>query len=231
MLNHRPAAARGHFDHGWLNTFHTFSFAGYLDPAHMGFRSLRVMNEDRVAAGRGFGEHAHDNMEILSLVLGGQLEHRDSMGNGSILTPGEVQYMSAGSGVRHSEFNPSPTEPVHFYQVWIVPDETGATPRYGQTTLDLKQPGVQPIAGDGAAIELRENAAVSFLRVDAGETLVVPRSRPHQWVQVLAGSGEVVAGDARQPVGEGDGVALSDEPQATLAAGSEPLTALVFDLS
>src|SRR5262245_9902066 len=132
MIRIRKAADRGHFNHGWLDTYHTFSFADYYDPAQMGFRALRVLNDDRVQPGQGFGMHGHRDMEILTYVLEGALEHRDSLGNGSVLRAGELQRMTAGTGVRHSEFNPSAEEPVHLYQVWLLPERAGLTPGYEQ---------------------------------------------------------------------------------------------------
>ena len=128
MLQVRKASERGHFNHGWLDTHHTFSFADYYDPAHMGFRALRVINEDRVQPGRGFGSHGHEDMEIVTYVLAGALAHRDSLGSGSTLRPGELQRMTAGTGITHSEFNPSEAEPVHFYQIWLLPEREGLEP-------------------------------------------------------------------------------------------------------
>src|SRR6516165_2180750 len=132
MIHVRKAGERGHFDHGWLDTYHTFSFSDYFDPAQMGFRSLRVINDDRVAPGQGFGMHGHRDMEIITYVLDGSLEHRDSMGNGAVLRPGELQHMTAGTGVRHSEFNPSHDLWVHLYQIWLLPRRTGLKPSYEQ---------------------------------------------------------------------------------------------------
>jgi redox-sensitive bicupin YhaK (pirin superfamily) len=148
MIQVRKAKERGHFDHGWLDTYHTFSFADYFDPAHMGFRSLRVINEDRVQPGQGFGMHGHRDMEILTWVLEGALEHRDSLGNGAVLRPGEMQHMTAGTGVRHSEFNPSDRHEVHLYQIWLLPHTRGLTASYSR--YPRQQPGeaslLQPAA-------------------------------------------------------------------------------------
>ena len=184
MLNVRRARDRGHANHGWLDSHHTFSFANYYDPKHMGFRGLRVINEDRVAPARGFGTHPHRDMEIISYVLGGGLEHRDSMGTGSVIRPGEVQRMSAGTGVFHSEYNASKTEPVHFMQIWILPERGGIEPSYEQrafseaerrNTLRLV---VDP-EGRDQALKINADARLYAGLVDAGASVehVVPAGR------------------------------------------------------
>ena len=233
MFQIRRADDRGHFDHGWLDTRHTFSFGEYHDRRHMGFRSLRVINEDRVTPGQGFGTHGHRDMEILSYVLEGGLAHRDSMGNGSVITPGDVQYMSAGTGVRHSEFNASQTEPVHFYQVWIVPSAEGLEPRYGQKRFDedSKRDRLRLVASgseEDGAISIRQDARVYATVLSPGEsvTLELAPGR-HLWAQVLRGTASV-NGNA---VSEGDGAAASGERELRFEGGEKGSELLVFDLA
>lgn len=230
MITIRPAAARGHADHGWLRTRHTFSFAGYHDPAHMGFRSLRVLNEDVVAPGNGFGAHPHFDMEILTVPLAGALRHRDSLGNEGVILPGEIQYMSAGSGVRHSEFNDSSSEPVHFYQIWILPMRTGGNPAYESRLFAAAPVGtLVPIAsasGADGAIRIRADATVFLAKFAGGETLSHPLAPGrHAWVQCMTGE-LTVNGVTLHP---GDGAAISDESAVTLR-GVGPGLALLFDL-
>jgi len=231
MLTPRRGNERGHADHGWLDTNHTFSFANYFDPAHMGFRALRVINEDRVAPGRGFGTHSHRDMEILSYVLSGGLEHKDSIGTGSVIQPNDVQRMSAGTGVAHSEFNASRTEPVHFLQIWLLPSKTGLRPSYEQKTFP---PGekrgrlrliASPDGADGSVV-IHTDARVHAALLDAGEnaTLDLALGR-HAWVHVVRGA-VTVNGVALQG---GDGAALSDEPAVRLE-GVDAAEVLVFDL-
>src|ERR1700676_4083082 len=174
MIKIRRANERGHADHGWLDSYHSFSFADYYDPQHMGFRSLRVINEDRVAPGRGFGLHGHRDMEILSYVLGGSLAHKDNMGHQEVLGPNEIQHMSAGTGIMHSEFNPSPTEPVHFLQIWIEPAKTGNQPRYEQFRFgagDKKGTWkllAGPEGGNGVAT-INQDARVFVAEISSGD--------------------------------------------------------------
>ena len=203
----RRSADRGYADHGWLKSFHTFSFAGYSDPRHMGFEALRVINEDRVAPGGGFGRHGHRDMEILSYVLGGALQHSDSMGTGSVIRPGEVQRMSAGTGVMHAEHNASKTDPVHFLQIWIIPDRVGHTPGYEQKAFaDAEKRGRLRLvaSGDGreGSVTIHQDAGLYAALIDGSEqathTLAAGRAA---WVQVVRGSltvnGEQLsAGDA-----------------------------------
>jgi redox-sensitive bicupin YhaK (pirin superfamily) len=228
----RAAAERGRTDWGWLDSRHTFSFGEYDDPRHMGFRALRVINDDRVAPGGGFGAHAHRDMEILSYVLEGALAHKDSMGTGSVIRPGEIQMMRAGTGVTHSEFNESRTEPVHFLQIWIVPDERGLTPAYGQRTVDREaaRRGFALLASrDGAAESLRVHQDVSLwlALLEAGDRRELPlRPGRHAWVHVARGSADVNG----RTLHEGDGAAVSGTEVVSLAARAAA-EVLVFDLA
>jgi redox-sensitive bicupin YhaK (pirin superfamily) len=234
MITIRKAEERGHFDHGWLDTRHTFSFADYHDPSHMGFRGLRVVNEDRVQPGEGFPQHGHRDMEILSYVLSGALAHDDSTGGKEVLRPGEVQRMTAGTGVRHSEYNGSDTEPVHFLQIWILPDRAGHAPSYEQKPFPdaEKRNRLRLVAApDGAEGALRLHADV---RVYA--TVLEPGARVshplvpgrHAWLQVARGELAVNGKTLRA----GDGAAVSEERELVLAGGAGgPSEALLFDLA
>ena len=233
MISIRKADERGHFDHGWLNTYHTFSFGDYHDGHHMGFRALRVINEDWVQAGQGFGTHGHRDMEIVTYVLEGELAHKDSMGNGSTIVPGDVQYMSAGTGVRHSEVNASATKPVHLYQIWIMPERDGQTPRYDQKTFDeaSKRGKLRLVAsGSGAdgSIAVRQdvNLYASVLKAGEAAALTVPAGR-HLWVQALRGALEVNGNE----LCAGDGLAASGETAFRFSAGKEGAEFLAFDLA
>jgi len=232
MITIRRADDRGHADHGWLNTYHTFSFANYYDPAHMGFRGLRVINEDRVQPAQGFGTHPHRDMEIISYVLEGGLEHRDSMGNGSIIKPGDVQRMSAGTGVTHSEFNASSDELVHFLQIWLLPSQPGIEPGYEQKTMDRKdQAGrlrlvASPDGRDGSVtIHADANLYAGLFDKGASGDLDLPKGR-HGWVHVARGRARINGNDLEA----GDGVALTDEPAVSIE-GIEASEVLVFDLA
>lgn len=233
MITIRKSDDRGRFDHGWLDTRHTFSFADYWDPEHVNFRSLRVLNEDRVAPAAGFGTHGHNDMEIVSYVLAGSLAHKDSMGNGSTIVPGDVQYMSAGTGVRHSEFNASQSEPVHFVQIWIVPDRRGYAPRYGQKRFEAAEKRgklrlVASATGQDGSIELRQDVSLYATVLGVGESvpLGIAEGR-HLWVQVLRGSAEVNG----QRLEAGDGLAASGETDFTFRGAGSEAELLVFDLA
>lgn len=242
MLTIRKSSERGHFNHGWLDTYHTFSFGEYHDPAHMGFRSLRVINEDRVAPGMGFGMHPHRDMEIVTWVLGGALQHKDSLGNGEVLRPGEIQRMSAGTGIRHSEFNPSPTEPVHLLQIWIMPERAGLAPSYEQRAVAPAAAAAGQPAGAGRALQLivspprgggvvtiQQDASILLARLSAGESARhALASGRAAWVQVMRG-GLTVNG---QPLDAGDGAALEREAALdVLGAAGTGGEALFFDLA
>jgi redox-sensitive bicupin YhaK (pirin superfamily) len=231
MFTVRPARERGHADHGWLDSHHTFSFANYYDENHMGFRALRVINDDRVAAGRGFGAHPHRDMEIISYVLEGALEHRDSMGTGSVIRAEDVQRMSAGTGVAHSEQNASRSEPVHFLQIWLQPSQRGLKPSYEQKTFSTadKQGRLRVVAspdGRDGSVTIHSDAVVHagvFAPQQSAE-LTLARGR-HAWVQVARGKLRVNG----QELGEGDGAALSEEAVVRVE-GVEDGEVLVFDL-
>ena len=217
----RRSAERFHSDHGWLNSWHTFSFADHYDPAFAGYEHLRVINDDTVAAKMGFGEHAHRDMEIISYVISGQLQHRDSMGNGRVIKPGDFQYMSAGSGVTHSEFNPSDTEPVHFLQIWIIPAEKGAKPRYQEKSIleTRTSDGLTLVAsGDGRddSIAIRQDADLYFGHLGAGKSVEPKLPKGKTWLHVIKGTLEV-AGERLQP---GDGAAI-DGTIASIGAQEE----------
>ncbi len=232
MITVRPAAERGHFDHGWLDTSHTFSFASYHDPQHMGFRALRVINEDRVQPGEGFGTHAHRDMEILTWVLEGALEHKDSMGNGSVIRPGDIQRMSAGTGVTHSEFNPSGEAPVHLLQIWLLPNQRGLLPSYEEKRFPpeaLRGRLALIAAGDGrqGAVTIHQDADLWTARLGPGQS-VRHNLKPgrHAWLQVARGAVSL----SGRTLGAGDGAALTDEPALEISA-TAPAEVLLFDLA
>jgi hypothetical protein len=232
MLTIRKANERGHADHGWLDSHHTFSFADYYDPRHMGFRGLRVINDDTVGPGHGFGTHGHRDMEIISYVLDGALAHKDSMGTGSVIRPGDVQRMSAGSGVRHSELNPSDSEKVHFLQIWILPDAQGIAPSYAQKTFsdEDKRGKLRLIASPGGrdgSVSINADADVYATLLDAGQRVSLDlRSGRGAWVHVARG--EVTVNGKRLQTGDGASTETAGKLEIEGAAASE---VLVFDLA
>ena len=232
MLRVRKANDRGHADHGWLNTYHTFSFGDYYDPAQMNFRALRVINEDWVQPGQGFGTHGHRDMEIVTLVLEGALQHRDSLGNGEVLRPGEFQRMTAGTGIRHSEFNPSASEAVHLYQIWLLPRQNGLEPSYDQKTFSEadRQAKLQRVAsptGADGSLTIQTDGHIFLANLAAGESVSheLPPGR-HAWVQVLRGR-VAVNGTALET---SDGAAVSDERRLSVV-GTEQAEVMLFDLN
>jgi quercetin 2,3-dioxygenase len=233
MITVRKSADRGHFDHGWLDTRHTFSFAEYYDPGQMGFGHLRVINQDRVLPGRGFGTHGHRDMEIISYVLDGALEHKDSMGNGSVIRAGDVQRMTAGTGVLHSEFNPSGSDIVHFLQIWILPSERGLAPGYEQKYFgpEEKEGRLCLIAsgdGTGGSVRINQDARVYAARLDPGSPAIThtPTEGRRTWIQLIRGSVTLNGLE----LDEGDGAAVRNEPTLSVSANS-PAEFLLFDLS
>jgi redox-sensitive bicupin YhaK (pirin superfamily) len=233
MITIRPAKERGHADHGWLDTWHTFSFASYMDPRHMGFRGLRVINEDWIDAALGFPMHPHDNMEIVTYVLEGSLQHKDSLGNGGVIVPGNLQRMSAGTGIRHSEFNPSRSERTHLLQIWMLPSQRGVRPSYEDKTFPLaERQGVLRLVaspdGRQGSIRLNADALLYAATLGANEQVVHvnPRGR-HVWLQVARGGLTL----NQHALKAGDGVSTSDAGRLALTAGAAGTEVLLFDLA
>ena len=232
MITIRKSEDRGHADHGWLDSRHTFSFADYHDPRHMGFRALRVINEDRVLGGGGFPAHSHRDMEILTIVLEGALEHHDSMGNGSVIRPDDVQLMRAGTGVTHSEYNHSAEQVVHLLQIWILSDRDGLPPAYEQRKYPLEQKHnrLKVIAsqdGRDGSLHLRQDASVLTAVLDAGVSVAHELAAGrHAWLQIARGTATINA----TPVEAGDGAAVSHETALQIIAGT-PAEIVLFDLA
>ncbi len=232
MITIRPAQARGTANFGWLDSRHTFSFGEYYDPSQMGFADLRVINEDKVAPGQGFNTHGHKDMEIISYVLDGALEHKDSIGTGSVIRPGDVQRMSAGTGIRHSEFNASQTEPVHFLQIWILPEQNGIEPGYEQKTFtEADKRGQLRLVGsrDGreGSITIHQNVNVYAAALQQGESVSHPLAEGRvAWLQVASGSVQV----NEQPLTAGDGAAITQESLITLQGTAARAEVLLFDM-
>ncbi|HSA93032.1 MAG TPA: pirin family protein [Terriglobales bacterium] len=232
MIQLRPAAERGHANHGWLDTWHTFSFDSYHDPEHMGFRTLRVINEDFVAPGAGFPTHPHRDMEIVTYVLEGALQHKDSLGNGSIIRPGDGQRMSAGSGILHSEFNASKTEPVHLLQIWIRPEKRNIEPGYEQKEFpaEEKRGRLRPIAardGRDGAVTIHQDVTLYAAVLEPGREVehALGPGR-HAWLQVARGAVTLNG----KPLSQGDGAAVSEEKKLNIRAESDA-EVLLFDLA
>jgi redox-sensitive bicupin YhaK (pirin superfamily) len=232
MITVRKGGDRGYVDHGWLRSFHTFSFAGYHDPRHMGFGALRVINEDRVQPGTGFGTHGHRDMEIISYVLDGALEHKDSMGNGSVIRPGDVQRMSAGSGVMHSEFNPSDESVVHFLQIWIEPNVRGISPSYEERRFEAgsKRGTLKLIAspdGRDGSVTIHQDASVYAALLDGAERTTHQLAAGRRaYVHVARGSVTVNS----QPLEAGDALKATDAGELVLEGGRQA-EVLLFDLA
>jgi redox-sensitive bicupin YhaK (pirin superfamily) len=235
MIQVRRADERGHADHGWLDTYHTFSFSDYYDPRFMGFRSLRVINEDWVKPGYGFPTHPHRDMEIITYVLEGSLEHKDSMGTGSVIRPGEVQKMSAGTGVRHSEFNHSKSEPVHLYQIWILPEREGLKPMYEQKAIPAEEKNgklrlvASPSGGNGkGAVKLFQDAELYTTELSKAQSIEHDLGDDrYAWVQVARGAVEVNGHELKA----GDGAAVTKEEKLRITGNADSSEVLLFDLA
>ena len=228
MLQVRPSDERGHNKISWLDSRFTFSFDQYYDPEHVQFRALRVMNEDVIAPGQGFGMHPHRDMEILTWVLEGAVEHRDSTGGSGVIRPGELQHMTAGTGVMHSEFNPSPKTPTHLLQIWLLPDRKGLKPEYEQLSFsdaDLRGK-FHHVAGPNAPVTIHQDADLYIARLDKGAEAKHTLERGHGWLQVAKGAVRVNGKD----LAAGDGVAISQEPEVRVEAKG-PSEVLLFDLA
>lgn len=232
MLKKRPSQERGHLDFGWLDTYHSFSFGEYYDPEHMGFRALRVINEDYIAGGRGFGTHPHQNMEILTYVLEGALEHRDSMGNGSRIVPGDVQRMSAGTGVTHSESNPLSDQRTHLLQIWILPERQGLAPSYEQKNFKDSQKRdrlclIASRTGEEDSVVMHQDVKIYASLLQASKDLrLAAEAKRFYWIQLIRGSLEVNGETLRA----GDGLSASEEAELALRAKEES-EFLLFDLA
>ncbi len=231
-LTIRRSEDRGHANHGWLDSYHTFSFANYYDPAHMGFRALRVINQDRVKGGMGFGTHPHRDMEIISYIVEGALEHKDSMGNGAVMQAGEVQRISGGTGIAHSEYNHSRTDLVHFLQIWLLPEKKNLEPSYAQKSFSTEEKLNQlclilsPDGRDGSiTVHQDANIYATILESEHQLTYEVPENR-YAWIQVAQGSA-ILNG---QLLNAGDGVAISEAGQLILV-GKNRAEILIFDLA
>jgi quercetin 2,3-dioxygenase len=231
MMTIRKSNERGHANHGWLDSYHTFSFADYHDPQWMGFRSLRVINDDLVMPGMGFGTHPHRDMEIISYVLSGAIQHQDSMGHGRVIRAGEFQYMAAGSGVQHSEFNPSKIEPLRLLQIWIQPDQKGVKPRYAERNFATAPTGKLHLVASGSgrdgSIAIHQDANLSFAKLDVGQQVAYPLAASrHAWVHIAEGQVEL----NNVKLNGGDAVGVDDESVLKISS-TKPSQVLLFDLN
>ena len=231
MMNIRKSGERGHANHGWLDSYHTFSFADYYDPKHTNFRSLRVINEDFIAPGKGFGTHPHQDMEIITYIVKGALQHRDSMGNSAVMRAGDIQRISAGSGIRHSEFNASSSEPVHLLQIWLLPDQTGVKPGYVEKSFGKAERNRLHLAtsqtGRVGSIPINQDADLYFSKLDAGQKAdLALRPGRHAWLQLI--EGQIDANGSRLNAGDAAGFSQTDALNLTAV---DPAHFLLFDLN